>query len=130
MWNEGEFYQHQQGPLGANAYLHWPFDEDQLVKTIETMFGSSIQLASHTNPAISVQPGQPGDSPKAPELPISEITRMTVMLEPEASEPPSADPASIEPGTLELAPAELAPVAASESPESAVAPQSLESPSI
>jgi hypothetical protein len=92
LWNESEFFQHQQGPLGANAYLHWPFDEDQLIKTIETMFGSSIQLASHTNPAIQVPAGQPAGAAKPGEPPLPELTGMSVMLEPAAvSEPATAD---------------------------------------
>src|SRR4051812_43853717 len=35
LWDESEFFQHQQGKAGANAYLRWPFDDDQLIETIE-----------------------------------------------------------------------------------------------
>jgi CheY-like chemotaxis protein len=47
-WNEADFFQHQQGPMGANAYLRWPFTDDELIETIETMFGNSIRFAAST----------------------------------------------------------------------------------
>lgn len=48
LWNEADFFQHQQGSLGVNAYLRWPFTDDELVETIETMFGNSIRFAAAT----------------------------------------------------------------------------------
>jgi CheY-like chemotaxis protein len=48
LWNESDFYQHQQSSAGANAYLRWPFTDDELIETIETMFGNSIRFAAST----------------------------------------------------------------------------------
>ncbi|MFL5812984.1 MAG: hypothetical protein ACJ763_05355 [Bdellovibrionia bacterium] len=48
LWNEADFFQHQQGALGVNAYLRWPFTDDELIETIETMFGNSIRFAAAT----------------------------------------------------------------------------------
>jgi CheY-like chemotaxis protein len=48
LMNEADFFQHQQGALGVNAYLRWPFTDDELIETIETMFGNSIRFAAAT----------------------------------------------------------------------------------
>lgn len=48
LWNETDFFQHQQGAMGVNAYLRWPFTDDELIETIETMFGNSIRFAGAT----------------------------------------------------------------------------------
>jgi DNA-binding response OmpR family regulator len=53
LWNEADFFQHQQGPLGVNAYLRWPFNDDELIETIETMFGNSIRFAAATLTGMS-----------------------------------------------------------------------------
>lgn len=52
VWDETLFFQHQQGKFGANAYLHWPFDEDQLIQVIQSMFGGvkPVDTAENAKP--------------------------------------------------------------------------------
>lgn len=55
IWNETQFFQHQQSKLGVNAYLHWPFDSNQLLQIMESMFSASkskpIDTAETAKPA-------------------------------------------------------------------------------
>ena len=59
-WGDAEFAAHQRTPLGANAYLKWPFTGEELLATIDMMFGSSIETGSAslggTIPSYSAAP--------------------------------------------------------------------------
>jgi CheY-like chemotaxis protein len=40
-WNSAQCASHQQTRMGANAYLNWPFDETELLKTIDSIFAAT-----------------------------------------------------------------------------------------
>jgi hypothetical protein len=60
-WSEEECANHQQTPMGANAYLKWPADDEKLVETIDAILppeegqrtSSSIQALSKVSTAPS-----------------------------------------------------------------------------
>jgi len=60
-WSEEECANHQQTPMGANAYLKWPADDEKLVETIDAILppeegqrtSSSIQALSKVSSAAS-----------------------------------------------------------------------------
>lgn len=43
-WSDAECAAHQKTPLGANAYLKYPFTESQLVQVIEAVTGQSLAI--------------------------------------------------------------------------------------
>jgi hypothetical protein len=62
-WGDSEFATHQKTADGANAYLHYPFTETQLVGTIEQMFGVKLGIGGAT-PAPEAK-AEPKAAPKA-----------------------------------------------------------------
>ena len=50
-WSDADCARHQQTPLGANAYLKWPVESSEILKTINEIFQSSIS----TSPVISLE---------------------------------------------------------------------------
>jgi hypothetical protein len=73
LWNEADFFQHQQGAMGVNAYLRWPYTDDELIETIETMFGNSIRFAGATMTTThSRLINKPSTPPTPPEVPTSQ----------------------------------------------------------
>ena len=41
VWSDSEFARHQETPQGANAYLRWPYDDLNLFRMIDAVFGQS-----------------------------------------------------------------------------------------
>lgn len=114
LWNEADFFQHQQGPLGVNAYLRWPFTDDDLVETIETMFGNSIRFAAATVTGTSARFTKPSEKTLATAASLS-FEGMQVKLE--------------EAGGLEEAPTGMPSLElASEAPGTAMSGLTLEPP--
>jgi hypothetical protein len=54
VWGDNEFAHHQEGKAGAHAYLHWPCSADDLIKTIETMFGSAVEWSNQLQESAEV----------------------------------------------------------------------------
>ncbi|MEO5969282.1 MAG: hypothetical protein ABIQ95_05095, partial [Bdellovibrionia bacterium] len=50
VWNDADCASHQNGPLGANAYLHSPFSEKELVDICVAVLGQPL-FSKATNPA-------------------------------------------------------------------------------
>lgn len=73
LWNEVDFFQHQKGAMGVNAYLRWPYTDDELIETIETMFGNSIRFAGATMTTTNLGLiNKSSTQPASPEVPTSQ----------------------------------------------------------
>jgi hypothetical protein len=67
-WSEEECANHQQTPMGANAYLKWPTEDEKLVETIDAILppeegqrtSSSIQALSKVSTPASTASGDGG----------------------------------------------------------------------
>jgi CheY-like chemotaxis protein len=66
VWSDADCAEHQNGPVGVNAYLHSPFSESELVAICEAVLGQSI-IAS-----VTVAPTESPKSPIGSSLPVLE----------------------------------------------------------
>lgn len=55
-WGDAEFAEHQNTPTGANAYLHWPFTDSQLVEMVGALFGQPLADAANSSVVDTVAP--------------------------------------------------------------------------
>ena len=93
LWGDPEFAEHQRGPLGANAYVHSPFDLKQMIALIEAVTEQKVGPAStlEAAPSVSFAPADALAPPPAPaESPLSFNLDEGAGL---ASPPPVAPPA-------------------------------------
>ncbi len=47
-WGSAECAEHQKGPQGVNAYLKYPFNEDQLLHLIQAILGQSVDVPNES----------------------------------------------------------------------------------
>jgi DNA-binding response OmpR family regulator len=56
-WSDAQCATHQQTPMGANAYLHWPFEAKTLIETLDAIFGGEAEaVAAKEHTASIVKP--------------------------------------------------------------------------
>jgi hypothetical protein len=67
VWGDAEFASHQDSPLGANAYLRWPFEPNALNELISAVFGETAGASVATVSGLSLSLGSmPITAPSAP----------------------------------------------------------------
>jgi hypothetical protein len=110
-WSADQCAKHQNTPLGANAYLCWPFSETDLLNTIDSIFGPEEgSLAAEAAP-VAVAPPPPADASSIDDIvlqPEIDISVSAVVTPPVLAAPPSAPSAKKPPS---MPPAKTAPPA-------------------
>lgn len=91
-WNDIDFYQHQQGPMGANAYLKAPWTAEELAQLSQKVLGNQTPETPFT------------DAPKAAGTEISAPSQESMLSLNLESLPsmPGSTPEAGTPGSLEL----------------------------
>lgn len=122
-WDADQCANHQQTAIGANAYLRWPFDGEELVKTIDAIFGqesvaptveppSSAEFVLET-PSLSSGAQSSGSSSFQLEPPSVEIEELKVEI---SNTNPELEPAVEAPSEPDSVPVPVDAEAAKEMP--------------
>ncbi len=72
-WNDPEFLNHQQTPLGANAYIHWPCDESEILSLISRITGSKLAPGEASITPLRPHPGESAEAAALPQDPVFEM---------------------------------------------------------
>lgn len=90
-WHDDQFARHQATPQGANAYIHWPCADDQLLALVSALFGDIGQQ--------SVASAMGSEAPPEPAVQSLDLQPLTtgggVVLEEAAFAPGEVDTAGI-----------------------------------